>query len=109
MSSAFRIHGADNVATLLSSTGPGVVTITGEASTQVVARESIAAGHKIALAPIPLDGAVTKYGWPIGRATRPIEAGEWVHLHNLASNYDERSSTLDPHTGLPTDTTDAYV
>ena len=37
-------------------------------------------------------------------ATREIEAGRWVHLHNLASSFDERSSSLDVHTGAATDT-----
>ncbi len=109
MTQAFCIHRDDNVATLLSAAGPGAVAILGEVSARIVARESIAAMHKIALAPIPLGGAVIKYGCAIGRATRPIEVGEWIHLHNLASNYDARSSTLDLHTGRPTDTTDAYV
>jgi len=109
MTTAFCIHRDDNVATLLGPAEPGAVTILGEASARIVAREAIAAAHKIAIAPIPLGGAVIKFGWTIGRATRPIEVGQWVHLHNLASNYDERSSTLDLHTGSPTDTTDAYV
>jgi hypothetical protein len=109
MTAAFCIHRADNVATLLAATGPGTVTIVGEASAVIAAREPIATAHKIAIAPIPEGGLVIKYGWPIGSATRPIAAGDWVHLHNLASNYDERSGTLDLHTGSPTDTTDAYV
>ena len=45
-----------------------------------------------------------KYGFPIGHATQPIRAGDWVHLHNCASNYDSRSSTLDVHSGATTDT-----
>jgi hypothetical protein len=109
MTAAFCIHRDDNVATLLTPAEPGPVTILGEAAGEMIAREPIAAAHKIALAAIPAGGAVIKYGWTIGRAIRPIEAGDWVHLHNLASNYDERSSTLDLHTGSPTDTTAAYV
>ena len=109
MTAAFCIHRADNVATLIAATEPGVVTILGEASAQIVAREAIAAAHKIAIARIPAGELVIKYGWPIGSATRSIEIGDWVHLHNLASNYDERSGTLNLHTGSPTDTTDAYV
>jgi len=109
MTQAFCIHQDDNVATLLSSTEPGEVMIFGEVSAHVVARESIAAFHKVDLAPIPLGGPVIKYGCEIGRATRPVEVGEWIHLHNLASNYDARSSTLDLHTGRPADTSGAYV
>jgi len=52
---------------------------------------------------------VVKFGARIGRATRPIAAGEWVHLHNLASDLDERSGSLDLHTGAPGDNASAYV
>jgi len=109
MSFAFCIHRADNVATLLTDTGPGAVSVIGEMTVEFVASEAISAAHKIALIKIPAGEPVIKYGCPIGRATRTIEIGEWVHLHNLASNYDERSGTLDLHTGSPTDITDAYV
>jgi len=30
---------------------------------------------------------VCKYGCPIGSATRPIEVGQHVHVHNLKSDY----------------------
>ena len=40
----------------------------------------------------------------IARATKDIRAGEWVHLHNIRSVYDERSSHLDVMTGAPKDT-----
>lgn len=45
----------------------------------------IPAGHKVALTDIPEGGAVIKYGHPIGRATRNIRMGEWVHTHNLST------------------------
>ena len=44
-------------------------------------------GHKMAVAPIPAGGKVIKYGAPIGSATRDIQPGEYVHTHNLASDY----------------------
>jgi hypothetical protein len=44
-----------------------------------------------------------KYGVTIGVATEPIGAGTWVHTHNCRSELDERSHTLDRHTGAPTD------
>ena len=47
---------------------------------------------------------VIKYGVRIARATKDIRAGEWVHLHNIRSVYDERSSHLDAMTGAPKDT-----
>ena len=109
MNFAFRIHPDDNVATLLQDAEPGSVFVNGEGPCEIVIKASILGAHKIAVVPISSGDAVIKYGWRIGHATCDIAQGEWVHLHNMASDYDERSSTLDPHTGSPTDTINAYV
>ena len=106
---AFRIHESDNVATLLDNAEPGAGVGYSDDAAEIIVRETIPAAHKLALTDIPEGGTILKYGWPIGRATRAIARGEWVHLHNIASNYDERSGTLDLHTGSPTDTVNAYV
>ena len=50
---------------------------------KVTAREDIPAGHKMALCAIPAGTAVMKYGYPIGVAKEDIEAGAWVHTHNI--------------------------
>lgn len=105
---AVRIHPDDNVATLLDDARPGIVQIVGSERLEITATEPIAAGHKIALRAVAANAPILKYGFPIGHATRDLTTGEWVHLHNLASNYDERSSTLDVETGAPTDTAHAY-
>jgi hypothetical protein len=76
---------------------------------EILAREPIAAGHKIALARIPRGAAVVKFGVRIGHATQSIAPGGWVHLHNLASDLDARSGTLDLRTGAPKDTDRAYA
>jgi hypothetical protein len=106
MARAFRIKTGDNVATLLDDIcEPGAVRVLGEGPIdQLHALEAIALGHKIALEDIPLGEAVVKFGVPIGRASREILAGQWVHLHNCTSRFDERSQTLDLHTGAATDT-----
>ena len=51
--------------------------------------EAVARGHKVALSDIKKGELVIKYGAPIGRATVDIQAGEWVHSHNLRSHLDE--------------------
>ena len=51
--------------------------------------EQIPAGHKYALRDIAKDTYVIKYGEIIGRATQDIQAGEWVHTHNVKSHLDE--------------------
>src|SRR6185437_2453823 len=52
----------------------------------VVARQDVAAGHKIALEPRAVDQQVVKYGLPIGLASAAVEAGDWVHSHNLRTS-----------------------
>ena len=43
-------------------------------------------GHKYALQDIPAGADIVKYGQPIGHATCPIQKGDAVHSHNLATN-----------------------
>lgn len=57
-----------------------------------VARENIAAGHKVALSPIKERQPVIKYGQVIGLASRDIDIGEHVHIHNIAMM--ERDTSL---------------
>lgn len=105
MALALSIHQDDNVATLLEDAAPGPIALLGESLLQNgVAVEAVARGHKIALVPLPAGAAVIKYGVVIGRATCDIPMGAWVHTHNCASPLDARSTTLDRHTGAPTDT-----
>jgi altronate dehydratase small subunit len=47
------------------------------------ARCAIASGHKIALVNLAIDQPIIKYGEEIGRAQSAIEAGDWIHLHNV--------------------------
>jgi len=54
-------------------------------SVEVVARQDIPLGHKIALAAVPDKGKVVKYGVVIGAASKAIAVGEHVHVHNLKS------------------------
>jgi hypothetical protein len=54
---------------------------------QVTLSQRIATGHKIAVRAIAAGGKVIKYGAPIGSATRDIAPGEYVHTHNLKSDY----------------------
>jgi altronate dehydratase small subunit len=102
---AFQVHAADNVATLLSDAAEGsLITIVGPAGKRdITAGEKIELGHKIAFVPIAEGASITKFGVVIGVATRRIEPGEWVHLHNCRSQLDQRSGSFDVHTGAPGD------
>jgi altronate dehydratase small subunit len=46
-------------------------------------KESIQFGHKFAVTEIKKGDHIMKYGEVIGGATRDIEPGEHVHIHNL--------------------------
>ena len=73
----------DNVATALEALAPGqTIEANGH---RVEVRESIASGHKIALAAIASGSAIVKYGSPIGTASVDIVAGSHVHTHNVVS------------------------
>ncbi len=52
--------------------------------------QRIGLGHKIALRRIQKGEAVTKYGQIIGFASKDIERGDWVHVHNVAADSFER-------------------
>ncbi len=105
MQTAFQIETADNVATALTPLVPGAVRLLGNtAAPEVLAVTDVPLGHKVALRPIVAGEPIRKYNVVIGCATVPIAAGAWVHLHNMKSLYDERSSHLDAVTGAPRDT-----
>lgn len=108
---AFVVSRRDNVATLLNEVKEGTnVRLVGETdvSATLISRQDIPAAHKIARTSINAGEPVLKYGHRIGHATCQIAEGEWVHLHNCASDVDERSNALDLHTGAPEDTRAAY-
>jgi altronate dehydratase small subunit len=106
---AFRVHPQDSVATLLRPAGPGTIQVAGEGPISIHLTRAIEAAHKVALRPIASGEDVFKFGHPIGRATADIAVGDWVHLHNLASLYDERAAHYDGQTGVPDDNESAYV
>ena len=105
----FQIQPQDNVATMIEDAPVGAIELISATRGEIVAPEEISRGHKIALRDIAANEAVVKYGVRIGHATKSIARGAWVHLHNLASDLDDRSGTLDLHSGAPTDTASAYV
>jgi altronate dehydratase small subunit len=104
----YQVVDSDNVATALDDIPAGEAHIIGPESKWVlVIPHKVSAGHKVALRLIKPKEPITKFGMPIGHATQVIEPGHWIHLHNCASNNDERSQTLDPETGATSDT--AYM
>ena len=84
MKPALVISERDNVATALETLEAGRTVTLGTIA--VTVSERIPHGHKLALLPIMSGQPVVKYGSPIGLATRDIDAGAHVHVHNLASS-----------------------
>ncbi len=106
MARCFAIHPADNVATMLDYADSGShVEILGAGSGNILTvGENLELGHKVAVIDIARGAPVLKYGVAIGIADQNIHRGRWVHLHNCKSHFDQRSGTLDLHTGAATDT-----
>ena len=80
---AIRVHLRDNVAVVAADVQAGDVVRLADGS-EVRAVEAIPRGSKLALGPIACGEAVIRYGEEIGKATKDIAAGEYVHSHNLA-------------------------
>lgn len=83
------VEPTDNVATALRevSAGETVTVAVGEEERTIDVEDDVEFGHKIALEDIADGDEITKYGKSIGNASQPIDAGEWVHVHNVESNY----------------------
>lgn len=86
-SAVVRLSPEDNVVVTTRPLTAGVA-IDGE---QVIVRQSMDAGHKIATHPIAQGQPVLKYGQVIGAATAAIAPGEHVHVHNLAVSAHRRA------------------
>lgn len=89
MKRAIMMDQKDNVATalieLVAGEKVGVVSSAQEVLQQVTVKDVIPLGHKIALANIAKGAQVIKYGETIGRASRGIRVGDYVHIHNVES------------------------
>lgn len=73
----------DNVATARAEINAGVA-LSRDGNEDIIVRESIPFGHKLALDSIAGGEPVFKYGQRIGVATRDISTGDLVHVHNLS-------------------------
>jgi hypothetical protein len=83
MKAVLVISTRDNVATALEPLDAGRRVVVNGA--EIIVRESVGTGHKIALSPIAAGAPVLKYGSAIGIATCDIAPGAHVHTHNVAS------------------------
>lgn len=56
-------------------------------SKKVELEQDVKMGFKLARSSIRQGAEILKYGYVIGIAVKPIEQGELVHFHNIASTY----------------------
>ncbi len=73
-----KLNAGDDVAVALQPL------VLGDLVENIIVREPIAAGHKIALRAINVGELISKYATRIAVCTAPIAAGEHVHIHNAA-------------------------
>lgn len=92
-----RLNSQDNVVTALTELLPGA-----EVETGVSCLDPIPSGHKVAVRCLAVGERILKYGQLIGFASRPIKAGEHVHIHNV----ELRDITRDYAFGMDTKPTD---
>ena len=79
------LHPDDNVLVCIAPIAQGDrLTIDGR---NITAPRRVAVGHKVARYALKPGDKVLKYGAPIGSMTEPAEPGEWVHMHNMKSDY----------------------
>lgn len=77
----------DNVAVALKSFRPGEIALIDCKGNKIKLRmkQDVPRGHKFAIAKINRGESIIKYGEVIGKATRDIMPGEWIHIHNIVS------------------------
>lgn len=75
----------DNIAVAAREIAAGSKVMVG--GREIALRGDIDVGHKFAIRRIAKGERVYKYRAPIGRALADIDVGEYVHIHNLGSDY----------------------
>lgn len=92
MPQALKIAPPDDVLTMIEDGAAGDTATFDAGSVRL--RVAVARGHKVALRAIGQGALVRKFGFPIGRASQSIAAGDHVHTHNLTTALDGQGSYL---------------
>ena len=81
------LNPSDNVATSLAELAADArIEVEVDAEQRSISvRDPIPFGHKIAIRSLARGDDVIKYGEVIGKASRAIVPGDWVHVHNVDS------------------------
>jgi len=84
-----RLNAADNVVVARVDLAPGA-----PAEGDVIAKDHVPSGHKVATAAIPKGAPVRKYDQIIGFASIDIAPGDHVHVHNCAMGDFDRDYAI---------------
>ncbi|MBH67058.1 MAG: galactonate dehydratase [Rhodospirillaceae bacterium] len=90
---AIQLNNADNVAIALSEIEAG----TGLSGSNVVTREIIPPGYKVAICDIPEGSPIKKYDVTVGFAKMDILAGTMLHNHNIEFKEFDRDYAYSKH------------
>ena len=87
MSRFLQIHPEDNVVVCLEELKKGESIVLSDGR-NITALQDIPAGHKILTKDISQGDNIIKYGNAIGHAVEDIQAGSWIHTHNIKTNLE---------------------
>ena len=82
---AIIINPQDNVATLCEDAAKGSHIHTESGYVELL--QDTGTGHKVALKDLEKGMKVMKYNSVMGTCSQAIKTGEWVHTHNVKSDY----------------------
>lgn len=83
MQEFIKINETDNIAVALKEIPKGTdITVDG---VTISLKEDITPGQKFSLVAIKSGERITKYGYPIGTIKEDVEAGAWIHTHNIVT------------------------
>jgi len=91
-----KVHPADNVLVALQTLDAGSRVAFNGGEYQLT--KSVPAKHKFATQSLQVGDPIYMYGVLVGRAAKPIAAGEWIHTQNVkhaASHYAQKTATYD--------------
>ena len=102
MQKYIQIHPNDKVAVALCPLEAGYTVRISDK--EITLREDIPQGHKFVLTDLAEGEEVIKYGYPIGVTREPVQAGSWIHVHNMKTGlgdlltytYDKQEAVLAP-------------
>lgn len=86
---AMIIDKRDHVATCIAQVKRGETVelmLNGRKTKKIKAKQNIPYAHKICIKPMKKGEHCLKYGLSIGSATKDIQIGDYIHVHNIESN-----------------------